>query len=143
MKVSDILKAKGSRVVTIRPHETVATLARKLKLEKIGAIVVSEDGASPEGIVTERDIVNGLVAHGADVLAMPVGQLMTRSVATCAPDDGVKEVMAVMTHRRTRYLLVTDGGQFKGIVSIGDVVKNRLEDAELEANVLRDYITAR
>lgn len=143
MKVTDILKTKGSRVVTVRPHETVATLAHKLKLEKIGALVVSDDGVKVEGIVTERDIVHGLVGHGADVLGMPVRQLMTRNVVTCAPGDGVKEVMAAMTHRRTRYLLVMDGGRYAGIVSIGDVVKIRLQDAELEASVLRDYITAR
>ena len=142
MKVADILKTKGSRVVTIRPHETVATLAHKLKTEKIGALLVSDDGVKVEGIATERDIVHGLVSHGADVLAMPVRQSMMRDVVTCAPSDDIKEVMAVMTNRRTRYLLVMDGGQFKGIVSIGDVVKNRLQDAEIEANALRDYITA-
>lgn len=142
MKVADILKTKGSRVATIRPHETTAALAHKLKTEKIGALVVSDDGVKVDGIVTERDIVHGLVSHGANVLEMPVRQLMMRDVVTCASGDDVKEVMAAMIHRRTRYLLVMDGGRFAGIVSIGDVVKNRLQDAELEASALRDYITA-
>ena len=143
MKVSDILKAKGNRVVTVRPNETISTFIKRLGLEKIGAMVVSEDGVTIEGLITERDVVHGLASAGAEVLAKRVCDLMTRSLSTCTPDDSVKEVMVKMTQRRTRHLPVIDGQGLAGMISIGDVVKIRLEDAELEANVLRDYITAR
>ena len=141
MQVSDILKAKGTRVLTVRPEEAVSTFIRRIKLEKVGAMVVSTDGIRPEGIITERDIVHGLSAHGAELLAMQVREVMTKRVLTCVPSESIKEVMIKMTQGRTRHLPVMEGGRLAGMVSIGDVVKSRLENAELEANVLRDYIT--
>ncbi|MEK7246284.1 MAG: CBS domain-containing protein [Pseudomonadota bacterium] len=142
MQVSDILKTKGTRVLTLGPEETIATVIERIMLEKVGAMVVSTDGTRPEGLITERDVVHGLARHGAGLLAMPVREVMTQRVLTCAPSDSIKDVMIKMTQGRTRHLPVIEGGRLAGMISIGDVVKSRLENAELEANVLRDYITA-
>ena len=141
MQVSDILKAKGTRVLTVRPEETISAFIKRITSEKVGAMVVSTDGTRPEGIITERDIVHGLAQHGAELLAMEVREVMTKRVIICAPGDSIKAVMIQMIRGRPRHLPVMEGGRLAGMVSIGDVVKNRLENAELEANVLRDYIT--
>jgi CBS domain-containing protein len=141
MQVSDILKAKGTRVLTIRPSETISAFVKRITAEKVGAMVVSSDGVRPEGIITERDVVHGLAQHGTGLLAMEVREVMTRRVIICTPDDSIKAVMIQMTRGRTRHLPVMDGDKLAGVISIGDVVKSRLENAELEANVLRDYIT--
>ena len=143
MTVQNILNEKGTKVATVRPHETIGTLVHKLKLENIGSVVVSQDGKRVDGIISERDIVRGLAAHGAELLAMRVDKLMIRDVLTCAPADSVKDVMQTMTSRRVRHLPVVENGKMVGVVSIGDVVKDRLQDVEMEARVLRDYITAR
>ncbi|HEY4635777.1 MAG TPA: CBS domain-containing protein [Rhodospirillales bacterium] len=143
MTVQNILNEKGTKVATVRPHETIGTLVHKLKLENIGSVVVSQDGKRVDGIISERDIVRGLAAHGAELLAMRVDKLMIRDVLTCAPEDSVKDVMQTMTSRRVRHLPVVEKGKMVGVVSIGDVVKDRLQDVEMEARVLRDYITAR
>ena len=143
MTVQNILNEKGTKVATVRPHETIGTLVHKLKLENIGSVVVSQDGKRVDGIISERDIVRGLAAHGAELLAMRVDKLMIRDVLTCAPEDSVKDVMQTMTTRRVRHLPVVEKGKMVGVVSIGDVVKDRLQDVEMEARVLRDYITAR
>ena len=145
MKVREILDAKGRGVVTVRPEASVSTVVHRLVLERIGALVVSEDGRHIAGVVTESDIVRALAADGAAAVASGrrVAELMTRNVATCTPEDTVKRVMAEMTRRRVRHLPVVEGGGLAGIVSIGDVVKSRLEEVELEADVLRDaYIAA-
>ena len=143
MTVQNILNEKGTKVATVRPHETIGTLVHKLKLENIGAVVVSQDGKRVDGIISERDVVRGLAAHGAELLAMRIDKLMIRDVLTCAPEDSVKDVMQTMTSRRVRHLPVVEKGKMVGVVSIGDVVKDRLQDVEMEARVLRDYITAR
>ena len=143
MTVQNILNEKGTKVATVRPHETIGTLVHKLKLENIGSVVVSQDGKRVDGIISERDIVRGLAAHGTELLAMRVDKLMIRDVLTCAPEDSVKDVMQTMTSRRVRHLPVVEKGKMVGVVSIGDVVKDRLQDVEMEARVLRDYITAR
>lgn len=145
MKVRGILDAKGRDVVTIRPDATVVTAVHRLALERVGALVVSEDGIRIAGILSERDIVGALAGEGADLLSTGrrVADLMTRHVVTCGPDDTVKQLMAEMTRRRIRHLPVVEGGRIAGIVSIGDVVKSRLEEVEMEATVLRDaYIAA-
>jgi CBS domain-containing protein len=143
MKVEDLLRAKGTAVVTVRPHETIDALVHRFKLEKIGAVVVSSDGKAIEGMISERDVVRGLAEHGTALLTRHVSDEMTRQVVTCRPDDGLKNVMRKMTQHRVRHLPVTESGELAGIISIGDVVKNRLDDMEMEANVLRDYIIAR
>ena len=140
MKVQAMLDAKGSKVVTTRPYATVATVIGMLKLERIGALVVTGPSGEVTGIISERDIVRGLVDHGDELLKLPASKLMTQSVKTCSPGNNIKDVMAEMTRSRTRHLPVLDGGRLCGIISIGDVVKNRLEELETETNVLRDYI---
>ena len=144
MKVREILEAKGSRVATIRPDATLSAAVHRLALERVGAPVVSDDGVRVTGILSERDVVTGLARDGADLFATGrrVAGLMTRDVATCGPDDTVKWLMAEMTRRRVRHLPVLDDGRLVGIVSIGDVVKSRLGEVELEATVLREAYIA-
>ncbi len=142
MKVQDILKAKGRRVVTVTPGATIHSLVRLMRLERVGAVVVSKDGISLDGIVSERDVVVGLGEYGERLLDRQVSDLMTQSVRTCAPGDNIKDIMRTMTTNRVRHIPVVDDGRLAGIVSIGDVVKNRLDDMELEANVLRDVALA-
>jgi CBS domain-containing protein len=142
MKVSDILGSKGNAVTTIRPEAKISTVVRRLKLEGIGAMVVSEDSVQVVGIISERDIVRGLAEDGADLLEKRVLDLMTSPVKTCTLDAKIKEIMAVMTRSRIRHLPVVEDSRLVGIISIGDVVKNRLEEVELEADVLRDAYIA-
>ena len=143
MRIRDILEAKGCAVVTARPFEDIAILAHLLMDEKIGAVIVTGDNEEIVGIISERDVIHGLAKHGMDLLLMPVSKLMTRRVRSCTPEDSVKDVMQVMTRFRIRHLPVMDDGRLVGIVSIGDVVKNRLDDMKMEANVLRDIAIAR
>ena len=143
MKVADILSGKSGRVMTVAPDETIANLASRLRIEKVGAMIVSRDGTTIEGLVSERDIVIGLAEYGAALPQMHVSHLMTRSVITCSPEDAVADIARTMTRRRVRHLPVSQGGRLIGIVSVGDVVKHRLDEMEMEANVLRDYAIAR
>jgi CBS domain-containing protein len=143
MKVASILKAKGSAVATTPPRTSVATIARLLREQHIGAMVVSEDDATVLGIITERDIVHGLADRGAGLLDLPVSVVMTRTPQTCTPDDDIQTVMSRMTRYRVRHLPVLAGGRLAGIVSIGDIVKHRLDELEMETNVLRDAFLAR
>jgi CBS domain-containing protein len=142
MNVEAILRAKGSSVATIRPEATIATAVRELKTHGIGALLVSADGKGVAGILSERDIVHALAEHGEGLLAMTVDQLMTRKVVTCVPEDTVSDLMARMTQHRFRHLPVVKNGALIGIVSIGDLVKNRIEEVEFEANSLRSFIAS-
>lgn len=142
MKVQDIINAKGRRVATMRPESSIDTVIHRLRLERIGAVVISSDGSTIEGILSERDVVHGLVEHGAALLKMAAADIMSHEVTSCSPQDGIREVMAKMTHRRVRHVPVVEDGGLAGIVSIGDIVKHRLEEAELEATVLRDAYIA-
>jgi CBS domain-containing protein len=142
MRVSSILKAKGTHIETTRPETTIFSVVWQLKTKGIGALVVSEDGATPLGLVSERDIVRGLTEHGPQLLGLPVSRVMSAPVITCAPEDTVTAVMARMTRQRVRHLPVVEGGRLRGIISIGDVVKHRLDELELEANVLREALMA-
>jgi CBS domain-containing protein len=143
MDVDGILRAKGATVVTIRPDATIRELVQSLRDERIGAIVVSEDGRSVQGIISERDVVRGLAEFGPRVLDAPVAELMTREVVACSLRDTVKHLMTEMTRRRIRHLPVVEDGVLRGIVSIGDVVKNRLVELETETNVLREVYLGR
>ena len=143
MKVQAMLSAKGNEVATTLPETVISTVIRMLKLEGVGALVVSEDGDHVAGIISERDVVRGLAEHGAELLDMQVADLMTRNVKTCSPEDDLKHLMTEMTRSRIRHLPVTEDGRLCGIVSIGDVVKTRLDELETETNVLRDYIVGR
>jgi CBS domain-containing protein len=143
MKVQQILGEKGAEVATIRSESTIETAANMLKLRGIGALVVSEDGSQVAGILSERDIVRGLVEHGNDLLDMKVGTLMTRNVKTCGLQSDVNAVMSEMTRSRIRHLPVVEDDGLVGIISIGDVVKTRLGELETETSVLRDFIVGR
>ena len=140
MDVETILRSKGRTVATIRPNETVGAAVEALVSGNIGALVASEDGEAVDGIISERDIVHALARHGAALLAQTVAEVMTRSVVTCDPTESVAELMAEMTNRRIRHLPVVREGRLCGIVSIGDVVKNRLDEIEYEAKSLRSFI---
>ena len=141
MSIQSILDHKGSKVVTIPPDTRVGAAAHRLRLEHIGAIIITSDDHI-EGILSERDIVEGLTEHGAAVVDLPVSALMSRNVHTCRPEAEIRDVMRLMTLHRIRHVPVTENGVLRGIVSIGDVVKSRLEDMELETNILRDYAVA-
>jgi len=141
MTVAAILKVKGSHVETVHPDTTLYTVAWQLKSRNIGAlVVVGEDGATILGIVSERDVVRALIEHDTHVLSLPVSRVMTTRVFTCTPSDRITVVMALMTRHRARHLPVVENGRLAGIVSIGDVVKNRIDELELEANTLRETL---
>jgi CBS domain-containing protein len=141
MNVSQILRGKGAEVVTIGGEAGVAELARVITERNVGAAVVVEDGRMV-GIVSERDVVRGMAAHGAGLSSMQVAELMTRQVVSCRPEDEVAPLMATMTARRIRHLPVLIDGRLVGIVSIGDLVKARLDEVDFEAAALREYISA-
>jgi CBS domain-containing protein len=142
MNVETILRNKGSRVATIRPDATIADAVDALRRERIGALIVSEDGESVDGILSERDIVIALADSGTNLLSRTVDEIMTRNVLTCAPSDTVGALMAEMTNRRIRHFPVVADGRLCGIVSIGDLVKNRLDEVEFEAQSLRSFIAS-
>ena len=143
MKVADILSAKGNHVMSVRPTETIVLLAHRLRAEQVGAMVVSQDGRTVDGIISERDVTRGVAEHGGNIANLNVSDLMTRGVVTCSPNDMIADIARIMTRRRVRHLPVQNNGELTGIISIGDVVKYRLDEMELEANVLRDYAIAR
>ena len=145
MKVEAILKAKGHEVETTTPDADLRLVINKLSSLGIGALVVTADGRTVKGTISERDIVRGLNKHGGAVLGLRATDVMSRNVPTCSPNDLLQNVMAQMTRTRHRHVpVVDDNGELCGLVSIGDVVKHRLDEIELEANVLRDaYIAHR
>lgn len=140
MQVSDILARKGADVVTIPPSSTVREVIAKLAEIGVGALVVSASGTDIDGIVSERDIVRRLDSDGADLLGLGVDQIMTADVVTCGLPDRADGLLTLMTSRRIRHLPVVDGGELVGIVSIGDVVKSRLDELIEEAKALEGYI---
>ena len=143
MKVRTMLTQKGDRVLTIRTDATIAAAIEILTTEKIGALVASDDGSAVQGILSERDVVRGLKQHGAALLSMQVAEFMTTPVKTCELADDIQDIMAQMTRSRIRHLPVVEDGKLCGMISIGDVVKNRLEELEAEASALRDYVSGR
>ena len=142
MLVKQIFKQKDNRIITVAPGDTVATAAEVLKRENIGAVMVSGSDGALSGILSERDIVRALPEHGPEIFALSVEQLMTRDVVTCSSEDRINDLMKKMTAGRFRHLPVLDDGRLTGIISIGDVVKSRLEELEAEASQLRDYIAS-
>lgn len=143
MLVSTLLQHKGADVATIAPDATVAELVGQLARLGIGALVVSSDGTHIEGIVSERDVVRAMVTYRGDLGEEPVSAIMSRSVHTCAPDEDVDRLMATMTEHRIRHVPVVTAGELSGIVSIGDVVKSRIDELERHRRELEEYITAR
>ena len=143
MKISDVLRKKGSEVITIQPDETVAGLLGLLAEHRIGAVVVSTDGTSVDGIVSERDIVRHLHSTGTSVLEAPVSQIMTSEVTTGSADDNIADLAGTMTEMRVRHVPIVDAdGKLVAIVSIGDIVKHRLSELQSERDQLRDYISS-
>jgi CBS domain-containing protein len=142
MRVQDVLAKKGDRVATIGADATVAHVISDLAGHRVGALVVSPDGRTVRGIVSERDVVHALDAYGADVLDMPVSAIMTADVQTCAPADEVRELARVMTDKRFRHMPVLVDGELAGIVSIGDIVKIRVDELETEQEQLMGYIAS-
>lgn len=140
MHVSAILKSKGSTIVTIRPEEQISAVAQILAVNRIGAVLCVSPAGEIVGILSERDIVRGLAAKGAIVLSLPAGELMTRRVVACRPDDTIASVMERMTDGRFRHMPVMEGSKLVGIISIGDVVKHRIEEVGQEVESLRDYV---
>ncbi len=141
MNVESILSSKGRSAVTVTPESRIDTAVALMRRHGIGALIVSRDGAAVEGVLSERDIVYALGERGQDILRLEVRQLMTSPVITCKPEDSVADLMALMTDKRIRHIPVVVRGALAGIVSIGDVVKNRLDEVENEAKSMRAFIT--
>ena len=139
-KVSALLKRKGHDVVTVAPHQTVASVVKTLAQNRIGAVPVVNETGQIVGIISERDIIRGISKHAEALLTLHVEQLMTRDVKTCSPEDQLVDMMQVMTLQRIRHLPVIENGALHGIVSIGDLVKQRLEEAQGEVEDLKSYI---
>lgn len=142
MTVKAILEMKGRDVATVAPETTVGEAVKILAEKRIGAIVVTKASGAIAGILSERDVVRALASDGAGLLKKPVSDLMTAKVKTCREDHTVKDVMGLMTAGRFRHLPVESGGKLAGIISIGDVVKRRIEDVEREAESIRAYIAS-
>lgn len=140
MNVETILRDKGNWVATIRPDATMAEAVGMLNRKRIGALVVSEDGMAVLGLLSERDIVSSLAEHGGELPELLVEEVMSRTVVTCGPADTAEKLMAEMTSRRIRHFPVLIGSRLSGIVSIGDLVKSRLDEVEFEAHSLRSFI---
>lgn len=141
MHVQAILGNKGAQIVSMSPQATIHEACRLLAEHRIGAILVL-DRDRVAGMFSERDVVRAMTEKGAVALDIPVSEVMTREVLTCKPEDSVDDIMAIMTARRVRHLPVLAEGQLVGIVSIGDVVKHRLDEAALEVDSLREYVLA-
>lgn len=142
MFVSDILSQKGGLVFSVTAGTSVAEVAKQLSARRIGSVLVLNDESSVLGIVSERDLVRALASHGIEALELETRQIMTRDVVTCDPDDSIDEVMQTMTNGRFRHLPVVRHGELLGLISIGDVVKARLEEAKHETEALKAYIVA-
>jgi CBS domain-containing protein len=140
--VEDILRTKGHTVETVGPDTPISEVCERMRLHSIGALVVSGDGSHVDGVVSERDVVLGIAHKGAQLLRKPARHVMSGRVVTCAPDDHLTKVMAVITSQRVRHLPVVSEGRLVGIISIGDALKARLTEMELEAAVLRDVYLA-
>ncbi|MCG5242964.1 CBS domain-containing protein [Azospirillum doebereinerae] len=140
MHVAAVLKRKGNRIVAAAQADTVSAIAQLLTEHRIGAVLVLEEDGSPVGILSERDIVRAIARDGAAALSRPAAELMTRELITGQPTDTVADLMAVMTDRRIRHIPILEDGRIVGVISIGDVVKARIDDAELEVESLRGFV---
>ena len=142
MSVASILSVKGRKIAMIGADDSIDAAVQALKHHRIGALIVSKDGVGVDGILSERDIVRGLAENKSDLSEMRVSDLMTRKVKTCSLEDTVQEVMEFMTEGRFRHLPVIENGKLCGVISIGDVVKNRIAEVETEASAMRNYISS-
>jgi CBS domain-containing protein len=142
MTVSQILNSKGRNVVTTSSDQTMLTVARILAEKRIGAVVIVDATGNIEGIASERDFVRAIAQQGTGALDRPVREIMTRTVKTCTPSDTEAELMALMTENRIRHVPVMQDGRLAGMISIGDVVKFRMEAIEREAEEMKTYIAS-
>jgi CBS domain-containing protein len=142
MTVAQILNAKGRAVITAQPGDTVLAVAQTLAAKKIGAVVIVDAQGHIGGILSERDIVRAVAQGGPKALDKPVREFMTATVRTCTSRDTGAELMSLMTELRVRHLPVVEGGKLGGMISIGDVVKNRIEEIEREAEEMKSYIAS-
>lgn len=140
MLVRSIMKGKGADVFTISPDMSVLEAVQELREKRVGALVVCDAAGAIVGMFSERDVVRSLADQGEHTLKVTVGDLMTRDVKTCGLDDSIDHIMGLMTGRRFRHLPIVEHGRLAGIVSIGDVVKYKIAETELEAQSLKDYI---
>lgn len=140
MSVEHILAGKGRQVVTIAPDRTLADAVTCLSERRIGAVVVVDGSGTVLGIISERDVVRAVAEAGGEALKAPVSSRMTAKVVTCVPTTSINEIMGLMTEGKFRHVPVIEGGRLAGIISIGDVVKQRLGDIESEHRAMRDYI---
>ncbi|HVA15147.1 MAG TPA: CBS domain-containing protein [Stellaceae bacterium] len=142
MNVETILRTKGRSVTIVAPDARIAAAVALLRRHAIGALVVSRDGKAIDGILSERDVVAALADRGAAVLELSVAELMSRQVVTCRIGDSIADLAALMTERRIRHLPVVERGELVGIVSIGDVVKHRIDEVVEEASSMREFIAS-
>ncbi len=140
MKLAELIKGKKNDIVRIRANSNIADAANTMTSNKIGALLVEDDGGAIVGILSERDIVRGMGPHGADLHDVAVSELMTKNLIRCSSADSVNEAMAMMTDRRIRHLPVFDDDELVGFISIGDLVKCRIMEVQGEAEALRQYI---
>ena len=140
MFVSDILSQKGGQVFTVTPGTSVAQVSQQLSTRRVGSVLVLDEQGAVIGIVSERDLVRALASHGAKAMELEARDVMTREVVSCDPDDSIDQVMEVMTRGRFRHVPVVRHGELLGLVSIGDVVKARLEEIRHETEALKAYI---
>jgi CBS domain-containing protein len=140
MRISDVIRRKGGGVVTLRSDATVRQLLEILEKHRIGAVVVSDDGSTMSGIVSERDVVRHLHTDGVGVLGETVAMIMTIEVQTCTPEDSIEDLAQVMTEHRVRHIPVLVDNQVVAIVSIGDIVKGRIDELQTERDHLVGYI---
>lgn len=143
LNVASILARKGNNVTSVSPGDTVADVVRVLATERIGAVLVQDESAKLLGILSERDIVRCIADSGREAMAVTAERIMTRKLVVCAPGDDTVHVMACMTDHRVRHLPVLDGDKLVGVISIGDVVKERIGTLEAESESMREYIAAR
>lgn len=143
MKISHLLDRKGSFVATVRSDASIVEVVRELSARSVGALVVSDDLRTIAGIVSERDVVRAISQFGAAIIEGPARMIMSKDVRTCSPEDAVDSLMSTMTDHRIRHIPVVDHGELVGIVSIGDLVKSRLDELEQDREALEQYITAR
>ncbi len=142
MKAKHILQSKGADVFAVSPDDSIAVAVSLLNEKNIGAVIVRGKSDEVVGILSERDVVRRLGKNGVEAMALRVSDCMTANPFTCAPDATIEELMAKMTEKRIRHLPVTQDGRVVGVISIGDVVKRKIEETEREAAALKEYISS-
>lgn len=140
MNIREILEAKGKQVFSVKPTDTIAALSKELRAHGVGGAVVSRDGRSIDGVITERDVMYGLGIHGAGLHELPVSELMTENVITCAPNDTVASVASIMLARKIRHVPIEEDGRLIGMLSIRDMLKERIDHLQQATAQLRSFV---